>query len=342
MRVPVVSVEGKPLMPTTPAKARKMIRDGVAVGRFNKLGMFYVQMLIPVGDKTQDVSLAVDPGSKYDGYAVGTSKSVILKGMAKMPSKVAEKIKHRRQMRRFRRYRKTWRRAERFDNRKHGDYWIAPSQLARVSFRLKIIKELCKIFPIMRIVVEDVAYNHYVKRGGKYFSTVELGKTMLYKEVESMGELVLFNGWQTAGAREKYNIKKTKKKDAVVPESHANDAVAMLCEIYGKNIDGKAPFWYWARPELVRRSLHRDNFQKGGIRPRFGGTSNGNFLRKGDYVEAEKAGKVYRGWVCGLPGKRKIIGVMDVFGERIGRFVIGKVRLLCRRTGVMWANSTHL
>jgi len=342
MRVPVVSMEGKPLMPTTPAKARKMIRDGVAVGRFNKLGMFYVQMLIPVGDKTQNVSLAVDPGSKYDGYVVGTSKSVILKGMAKMPSKIAKKIKHRRQMRRLRRYRKTWRRAERFDNRKRGDYWLAPSQLARVSFRLKIIKELCKIFPIMRIVVEDVVYNHYAKRGGKYFSTVELGKTMLYKEVESIGELILFNGWQTAGARKKYNIKKTKKKDAVVPESHANDAVAMLCEIYGKNIDGKAPFWYWVRPELVRRSLHRDNFQKGGIRPRFGGTSNGYFLRKGDYVEAEKAGKVYRGWVCGLPGKKKIIDVMDVFGKRIGQFAMGKVRLLCRRTGVMWANPSYL
>jgi len=342
MRVPVVSVEGKPLMPTTPAKARKMIRDGVAVGRFNKLGMFYVQMLIPVGDKTQDVSLAVDPGSKYDGYAVGTSKSVILKGMAKMPSKIAEKIKHRRQMRRFRRYRKTWRRAKRFDNRKHGDYWIAPSQLTKVSFRLKIIKELCKIFPIIRIAVEDVAYNHYAKRGGRYFSTVEIGKTMLYEAVESIGELVLFNGWQTASARKKYKIKKTKKKDAVVPESHANDAVAMLCEIYDKDIDGKAPFWYWTRPELVRRSLHRDNFQKGGIRPRFGGTSNGNFIRKGDYVEGEKAGKVYRGWVCGLPGKKKIIGVMDVFGKRIGQFVMGKVRLLCRRTGVMWANSSHL
>ena len=46
MRVPVVSMEGKPLMPTTPARARKMMRDGVAVGRFNKLGMFYVQMRI--------------------------------------------------------------------------------------------------------------------------------------------------------------------------------------------------------------------------------------------------------------------------------------------------------
>ena len=89
MRVPVVSVDGKPLMPTKPAKARKIMRDGVAVGKFNKLDI--VQMMIPVGDRTQDVSLAVDPGSKYDGYAVETDREVIPKGMAKMPSKVAIK-----------------------------------------------------------------------------------------------------------------------------------------------------------------------------------------------------------------------------------------------------------
>jgi len=333
-------MEGKPLMPTKPAKARKMMRDGVAVGKFNKLGIFYVQMLIPVGDRTQDVSLSVDPGSKYDGYAVGTSKGVILKGMAKMPSKVAEKIKHRRQMRRFRRYRK-WRRPRRFDNRKRGDYWIAPSQLAKVQLRLKIIKELCKILPISRIAVEDVAYNHYTRRGGKYFSTAEIGKTMLYEALRAIAELITFKGWQTAEAREKYKIAKSSRKDAIIPESHANDAVALLCLLYGRNVNAQSPFWYWQRPELVRRSLHRDNFQKGGVRPRFGGTSNGGFLRKGDFVEADKAGKVYRVWVCGLPGKKKVIGVMDAFGKRIGQFAVKNVRLLCRRTGVMWkANSS--
>jgi len=336
MSVPVVSVYGKPLMPTTPARARKMMRDGVAVGKFNKLGIFYVQMLIPVGDRTQDVSLAVDPGSKYDGYAVGTSEGVILKAMAKMPSNVAEKIKHRRQMRRFRRYRK-WRRPCRFDDRKRGEYWIAPSQLAKVQFRLKIIRELCKILPIKRIAVEDVAYNHYARRDGNHFSTVEIGKTMLYREIESIAELVLFKGWQTASAREKHKITKSTKKDLIAPESHANDAVALLCLIYGRNVNSESPFWYWQRPELVRRSLHRDRFQKGGIRHRFGGTSNGGFLRKGDYVEAEKAGKVYRGWVCGLPTERtKVVGVMDAFGKRIGQFAVKNVRLLCRRTGVMW------
>ena len=344
MRVPVVSVNGKPLMPTKPAKARKMMRDSVAVGKFNKLGIFYVQMLIPVGDRAQDVSLSVDPGSKYDGYAVGTSKGVMLKGMAKMPSKIADKMKHRRQMRRFRRYRK-WRRPCRFNNRKRGNGWIAPSQLAKVQLRLKIIRELCKILPIKRIAVEDVAYNHHARNDGKYFSTVEIGKTMLYKELRAIAELITFKGWQTAEVRKKYKIAKSTKKDIIAPESHANDAVALLFLLYDRNVNSEAPFWYWQRPELVRRSLHRDNFQKGGIRPRFGGTSNGGFLRKGDYVEAEKAGKVYRGWVCGLPTERtKVVGVMDAFGKRIGQVAVRKVRLLCRRTGVMWmvANSYHI
>lgn len=97
-------------------------------------------------------------------------------------------------MRRFRRYRKTWRRPCRFDNRRRGDYWIAPSQLAKVQFRLKIVKELCKIFPIKRVGIEDIAYNHYAKRKGKYFSTAEIGKAMLYKELESIAELVIFKG----------------------------------------------------------------------------------------------------------------------------------------------------
>jgi hypothetical protein len=44
-RVPVISSGGKPLMPTTPARARKWIKAGEAVGKRNKLGIFYVQLL---------------------------------------------------------------------------------------------------------------------------------------------------------------------------------------------------------------------------------------------------------------------------------------------------------
>ena len=45
MRVPVISVDNMPLMPTKPSRARRWIKDGKAIGKFDKLGIFYVQLL---------------------------------------------------------------------------------------------------------------------------------------------------------------------------------------------------------------------------------------------------------------------------------------------------------
>ena len=81
---------------------------------------------------------------------------------------------------------------------------------------------------------------------------------MLYKALRAIANLITFKGWQTAEAGEKYKIAKSTKKDLIAPESHANDAVALLCLLYGGNVNSEASFWYWQRPELVRRSLHRD------------------------------------------------------------------------------------
>ena len=201
MRVPVVSKDGKPLMPTKPAKARKLLEGGVAKKCWSKTGVFYIQMLIPVGEEVQDVALAIDPGSKYDGYAVSGSKDVALKAMAVMPQKVHKKVTERRQLRRSRRYRNKRRGKKRFSNRRRKEGWIAPSQLSKVQFRIKIIRDLVKVFPINFIAVEDVRFNHYKKRWGKHFSTVEIGKTMLYEELERHGHVTKFAGWQTAEAR---------------------------------------------------------------------------------------------------------------------------------------------
>jgi hypothetical protein len=337
MRVPVVSVNGKPLMPTTPCRARKMVRDGVAKKCWNKLGVFYIQMLRPVGEVVQDMALAIDPGSKYDGYAVASETETQLCGMGVLPDKVKEKNKNRREMRRGRRYRNTRRRKKRFSNRRKKDGWIAPSQLAKVQLRLKIVKELCKIFPIKHIIVEDVRFNHYTKRWGKFFSTVEIGKTKLYSELEQLGKLFLLEGWQTKKARETYRITKCSQKDKLCKESHANDAVAMCCELYQSKVDAHCPFYVWRRFEFVRRSLHRQNFQKGGIRPSFGGTTNGTFFRKGDYVSAQQGKKTFRGWVCGLPTeKTKVVAVCNSEGKTLGQCSPSLVQLLRRSTGVSW------
>ena len=46
LRVPVLSPDGTPLMPTKASRVRRWISDGKAVGKFNDLGQFYVQLLV--------------------------------------------------------------------------------------------------------------------------------------------------------------------------------------------------------------------------------------------------------------------------------------------------------
>jgi len=203
--------------------------------------------------------------------------------MAFLPDDVPGKMETRKNLRRARRLRNTPRRPVRFDNRKRKKYWLAPTQKSKVECRLKIVRELCKIFPVRLIVTEDVRYNHYRYRDGKHFSTVEIGKTLTYREYQNLAALELVEVSETDAWREKYGLKKrTDKKWEQVPETHANDAIAMLMGVTGCRDNPGAPFSVWRRLCYARRSLFRQNPQRGGIRPRFGGTTNGGFLRKGE------------------------------------------------------------
>ncbi|MHB1041529.1 MAG: RRXRR domain-containing protein [Eubacteriales bacterium] len=242
-----MSIGGKPLMPTTPKKARLLMSDGLAKPRRNKLGVFYIQMTRTVGDSTQSMAMAVDPGAKYDGVAVASHKQVELTGMVFLPVGVPGKMEARRNLRRARRFRNTPRRPARFDNRRRKGYWLAPTQRSKVECRLKIVRELCKIFPVRIIVTEDVRYNHYRHRDGKYFSTVEIGKTLTYREYKSLAELRLVEVTDTDAWRIKFGLeKRTDKKWEQVPETHANDAVAMLMGVTGCE-DAATPFYVWRK-----------------------------------------------------------------------------------------------
>jgi len=148
------------------------------------------------------------------------------------------------------------------------------------------------------------------------------------------------------------------KKDAEVPESHANDAVVMLTGQTKCKLNEKSSFYVLRRPEFVRRNLHRQKFQKGGIKPKFGGTCNGSKFRKGDYVVTEinfaiknkdgkpvknekgkikRKTKIIRGWVCGLPTEKTLkVGIMDSQCKRIGQFTPSKVHLLKRSGNILW------
>jgi len=228
--------------------------------------------------------LSIDPGSKWDGVAVISEKGVLTSGMLVLPSKVAEKLEQRRQMRRARRYRKTPRRAKRFDNRRRPDGWIAPSQKAKVDFRTKIVDELCKLYPVNRFAVEDVRFNHYKKRWGKHFSTVEIGKTKFYQHLEKVGGLSLYDGVETSNQREKLGLPKNPIKRELSWDTHAVDAIAIGCAELGCENPYPPEFWVWKRFEYARRQLRRLEPDKSGIRRRYGGSWSIPPFKKADVV----------------------------------------------------------
>jgi len=286
-RVPVVSLSGRPLMPCRPSKARKLLEKGLAEKRWSKLVQFYLRLKFdPKSEpnKGQQVCLAADTGSKWDGVAVLSKQGVLTSGMLVLPSKVADKLKQRRQMRRARRYRKTPRRAKRFDNRRRPDGWIAPSQKAKVGFRIKVVDELCKLYPVSQFAVEDVKFNHYRKRWGKHFSTVEIGKTMFYKHLRKFGDLSLYTGVQTAEWRDKLGLPKNYRKNSLTWDSHAVDAIAIGCAESGCENPYPPEFWVWKRFEYTRRQLHRLEPEKGGVRRRYGGSWSIPPFKKGDVI----------------------------------------------------------
>ena len=297
-RVPVVGKDGTPLTPCTPTKARKLISGGVAEKKWNKLGIFYIQMLVDTRKETPEMCLGIDPGSKFDGYAVVSEQEIQQTGMAILPKMVRKKNENRREMRRARRFRKTWRRPCRFNNRTRKEGWIAPSQKSKVDFRIRIVKELCKIYPVTQFAVEDVKFNHYKKRWGKFFSTVEIGKTKLYESLSKLGKVRKYIGVETSELREKLGLKKTTRKSELIPEAHATDAAAIAMDMIGDKNRGIPSFFAWKRYEFYRRQLHKRQPAKGGVREKYGGSVLTKGLKKGDVVAGIYKGKKVMGLAC--------------------------------------------
>lgn len=322
-------------MPTTPSKCRKMLRDGIAEKKWTKEGIFYIQMLIEVGSKTQDVALAIDPGSKFDGYCVSGEKEIAVMGMAVLPDRVHKRMETRKAQRRNRRSRGCRRRKARFDNRKRSEGWIAPSQLAKVQLRIRLMERMCKIFPINNIVIEDVRFNHYKKRYGKYFSTVEIGKAKVYAKAKELAKLWLCEGWETAETRKAFGIKKCSTKSKLVPEAHANDALAMICWLYGdKPETGNTDVFYiWRKQECSRRQLHLLQPSKGGKRRRYGGTTNASSkLRKGDAIRYKDS---TIGYVGGWTNGGNVISLVNGKGKRIRQAGKGTIEFLFHSPNIL-------
>ncbi len=181
-RVPVLDKDGNPLMPTKCSRARRMVRDGKAVGKFNKLGIYYIQLTDESsGNKKQDISVGLDPGKYYSGIGLVSKNFTLFTAHLFLPFETVKKrMEQRRMMRRNRRGRRIdhkvafsqrAHRQKRFSNRRQKG--VAPSIKANRLLEISVVSELSKIYPVSSIVFE------YVKARtvkGCSFSPVQVGQ----------------------------------------------------------------------------------------------------------------------------------------------------------------------
>ena len=100
--VPVVDLNQKPLMPTTPSRARRMIKSGKSTPFFKK-GIFCIRLnQKPSDNKTQEIVIGIDPGSKREGFTVKSESHTYLNAQTKAIDWVKDAIEVRKNMRRGR------------------------------------------------------------------------------------------------------------------------------------------------------------------------------------------------------------------------------------------------
>lgn len=290
--VPVVSATGKPLMPCHPARARELIRKGRAARSFRR-GIFYILLLDRGEGETQAIACGIDPGSKKEGFTVKSEAHTFLNIQADAVTHVKKVVEVRRNMRRTRRFRKTPCRADR-QNRSRGG--IPHSTKARWGWKLRIVEQLVKLYPITDFVVEDIkAKTTGRRRWDKSFSPLQVGKQWFYAELAKLGDVHLKQGWETAELRVDAGLKKTSKKMAEVFEAHCVDSwvLANWC-VGGHVVPDNKRILCVSSLQFHRRRLHALQPAAGGVRRRDGGTRSCGFKR-GALVEHSKYGLAYIG-----------------------------------------------
>lgn len=294
----VLSVEGEALTPTTSAKARKLLRGGVARKVWSKFNTFGIQLLEKAREEFSETTLGYDSGTKFEGISVvcGSENNLSVKLDLPDKKKIVRKMNERRWLRRNRRYRNCRRRKARFQNRSRKDF-IAPSQLVIVNSRLKVLKEFLRIYPIQNVAMEDVKFNHVKNRWGKNFSTMEIGKQKIRDFFKNNNiKIFEYRGFETAEIRKKYGYKKTRVKNADKFSAHCCDSLALAVDVNcGKYIREGIFLVVDDTYRCVRRRLHDSQFSKGGVRDKYS-QGSANSVGKGVMIGTSK-GKT--GQLCG-------------------------------------------
>lgn len=271
--VPVLDKNKKPLMPCSEKRARKLCDRGDARPYWNKGVYCIILQREPKSRYMQDVVVAVDPGSKFNGYTVKSESNTLLNLQVNAITDVKGKTEERRENRRSRRRRNTPYRKCRF-NRSVGNR-LSPSTKARWQQHLNIIKWLSKLYNITCVAVEDIAAKSLksARKWNKSFSPLEVGKSWFYNKIEKKWDLYKFKGFETAEMRKEYKLKKNSNKSEKCFYTHCVDTFCMATEVIGGSGKPDNIFVKFLKPlRYYRRKLHEVVPKKNGFRRNYGGT----------------------------------------------------------------------
>jgi 5-methylcytosine-specific restriction endonuclease McrA len=161
MKVAVLDTNKKPLAPTTPRRARLLLKSGkAAVFRRYPFTLILKREVFDV--QTPDLRLKIDPGSKTTGVAIvhqETGEVVFAAEIEHRGQAIKASLDSRRSLRRGRRNRKTRYRKPRFDNRTRPEGWLPPSLESRVENVYTWARRLSRAYPIKGIAMELVKFD---------------------------------------------------------------------------------------------------------------------------------------------------------------------------------------
>ena len=186
----VLNKESKPLMPCSEAKARRLLKTKKA--HTVNYCPFTIQLDFDCENKTQDITLGVDAGSKTVGLSATTKSRELYASNVELRNDIVKLLSDRRTLRSSRRNRKRRYRKARFDNRvkskKKG--WLAPSILNKIEIHLKVIENVYKVLPITKLVVEVASFDiQKIKNPDIQGEEYQQGEQLGFKNVR---EYILF------------------------------------------------------------------------------------------------------------------------------------------------------
>ncbi|WP_034520130.1 RNA-guided endonuclease IscB [Actinomadura rifamycini] len=168
----VLDKNGRPLQPTTPPRARKLLSSGRAVVARHTPFVIRLRDRTVRESRVDGVEIGIDPGSRHTGMAVFTSRRGERRArfgvrLDHRGSAIGKKLRQRAAYRRRRRTANLRHRAPRFDNRVRTDGWIAPSVRHRLETTVSWVDRLSRWAPVTAAHLERTAFDTHAMAAGR-------------------------------------------------------------------------------------------------------------------------------------------------------------------------------